>query len=621
MIVTRENYTDALNWFCRQERLALDTETTGLRPYHGDRLFSLILAAELQNQEILSCYFNFLPYADLDPGCILLPEHLEGLRPLLADPGKTWFLHNAKFDMAMLANEGLFIGGEIHCTKAMARVIYNEHNKYSLAACAERVGLKKDDAVEEYIKAHKLWEWATIPGKSVRKKKLFFTRVPFYTISKYGETDGAVTLQLGLHQEKKLKEIADETKDAPRLPTVLTVQANEKKLTHTVFHMERMGLRIDQGYCVRAARYEADRAEKAVAGFKRETGREFSASPKLFQDVFSSERDKWVFTDKGNPSFEGDLLKRFANPAARLILEYRDAKSKSDFYQGFLYHCDSQGIVHPNLNADGTATGRFSSSDPNFQNLTSEEDEETLQQEFVIRRAIIPRPGTIFFMPDYEQLEYKFALELACRHIREMTPLAKRVVGGEDFHQAVTDMVAALTGNDLGRKKVKNANFAKLYGAGYAKLAEMLKCTYAEAETIARSVDAVAPEIQKFSQQVSRVAKVRGHIFNWLGRRCYFPDPHFAYKATNYLVQGGCADVVKVAMNRVHDALKGTKSAMILQVHDELLIEVHDSELLTVPKLVHELMVTSFPSQYVPLTSSAEWSAVSMADKRKGWPA
>lgn len=644
VLVTRNGFASCLARLYAVKKAALDTETTGLRPYHGDRLFS-IAAAFMDRGAPESLYFNFYPYEGLDPELVLTPEHLAKFRPLLAETDRLWFMHNAKFDLAMLSCDGLPVGGVIHCTQAQELVVRNDYTDYSLEACAGRIGHKKDDAVENYITEHGLWEWETIPGRKTRKKRKFFYKVPFDIMSKYASQDAIVTLQLGLHQEAALQRIANDTlknPDTAKLPTVLAVHRNEKRLTHTVSRMEQTGLRIDRDYCLRAASHELARAENAVASFKRETGRDYIASSKLFAEVLAGDKELWEYTEKGNPSFEYDVIKYFKSPAAKLILELRDAKSKSDFYQGFVYHSDSQGFVHPNLDPDGTATGRFSSSNPNFQNLTSEEvlfckacktghedwveacekcgSKDLEEPEFLIRRAIVPRPGKIFFMPDYEQMEYKLMLELACRMLGKASPLATRVRGGEDFHQAVTDMVKEMIHKMFKRKQIKNVNFAKIYGAGLGKLAKMLDCTKAEAKVIVDAINSVAPEIDSFCDKVIETAVRRKFIFNWFGRRCYFPYSDFSYKAPNYLIQGGCADVVKISMNGVADLLQGTKSQMLLQVHDELVVEIDESEAHTLPKKIQEIMLAAFPAKFLPLTSSAEWSAKSMADKVKGYP-
>lgn len=616
MIVTRLNFDDVLERMLKYRTFALDTETTGLRPYHGDRLFSLVIAVEDANGTIHPCYFNFQARPDIPPEAILTPEHLTRLCNLFSNPDITWYLHNAKFDMHMLGQEGIYLAGTVHCTKAMARLIYNDHIKYDLGSCAERIGHAKDDSVEKHVSENKLWEWASIPGKKQRKKLKFFDRVPWEIISKYACTDGEVTFHLANSQKKA---ISTPLEGFPNVPTLSQVALNEQRLTKTVYRMERLGILIDKDYCLRAASYENDRGEKAVQAFKRETGRDFSASSLLFQEIFASDKDHWTYTDKSNPSFDSDTLKLFQNPAAKLILDYRDAKSKSDFYNGFLYHADADGRIHPNLNTDGTGSGRLSSSDPNLQNLT---DEEGDTGEFLVRRAFIPTPGYCFILPDWDQMEYKLMLEYAALARGAITPLVQMILDGHEVHQATADLCKA-HGFDVGRGKAKNGNFAALYGAGDARLAETLKCDLATAQKLRATIDKVAPEIGEWCRSVIATAADREFVFNWLGRRSWFDGrkSRLAYKAPNYLIQGGCADVAKVSMNKIDEYLLTRESRMVLQIHDEFVIEVHESEADEVPRQVHHIMEHVFPHKYLPLTASMEHSFKSMADKTKGYPA
>lgn len=628
MLVGREEFDSVLEVLNQHTKLSADTETTGLRPYHGDRLFSIIIAIRM-GEEIQSFYFNFLPYDGMSADSILLPSHLEKLKILFGDPTKFWYFHNAKYDMRMLAQEGIFIAGTVHCTQVGALLEFNEHRSYSLQACAERIGEKKDDAVENYIKEHKLTShptrWINVDGKPNRRQKpdKHFDRVPAPIIIPYGEQDGIVGYRVGERQEAALEKLADET--PPKLPSVRTVLQNERRLLHTVFRMEHRGVRIDRDYCVRAASYEFDRAQKAREAFKRESGREFkNNSSLLYKEIFASEKDKWGWneptqTGQVNPCFESDVLKKFENPAARAILQYRDAKSKHDFYSGFLYHADRDGIVHPNFNQDGAGHGRFSSSDPNFQNLTSEEDKEELAQEFVVRRAIIPREGFVFFMPDYDQMEYRMMFDVACDLLGSESEIVTRIKQGFDPHQATADTVTAM-GTPLNRKRAKNGNFAYLYGSGYDTLAATIGGTRDEAIALKRAMKKAAPEVDYFVKQITAVAKMRGFIFNWCGRRCHFPDPNYAYRAPNYYISGGCADVVKIVMNRVDEYLLSMRSKMIMTVHDELPTEVHESEAHIVPRQMVGIMESVYPAKYLPLTVGAEWSEKSLADKRKGYP-
>jgi DNA polymerase-1 len=590
--------------------LSLDTETTGLRPYHGDRFFSIIIA--ISPSDVF--YFNFQAYSGLDSERILTREYYAPLNHIFRDETKLWFLHNAKFDMHILWQEGFEIYGTVHCTRAIGRVEYNEQASYDLEGLAQTIGLTKSRAVEDYIAEHELWEWQTIPGKKQRKKNKFYQKVPYEIIVPYGEIDGSCTLSLGTYQENSIKKKTEELING--VPSLLRVCENERRLTKTVFAMERVGIRIDKDYTLRAAHSEQQRSLKACEKFKEATTFEYKSSGKLFANLFANERDKWEYTDKGNPSFESGTLRKFGNPAAKLILEIRDAKSKSDFYNGFLYHADFNGDIHPNLNPDGAAHGRFSSSEPNLQNLTAEEGQES--QEFIVRRAIIPRPGFIFIMPDYDQMEYRLMLDIAADLIGGTTPLIDLVKSGLDVH-AATALEASKYGVEITRTQAKTSNFLTIYGGGNQKLADGLGIPLGIAQEIRRAIFKAAPEMLKLTETATRVAETRGYIRNWFGRRSYFPNSRFAYRATNYLVAGGCADVVKLAMNRIHDLLKDKKSRMVLTIHDELPCEIHESELYLVPQ-IKDIMENAYQSKYLPLTCGMEWSDKSLGDKKKGLP-
>ncbi len=618
MIVSRSTFEEFLEELKTAKVLSLDTETTGLLPYHGNRLFSMALATSSER----AFYFNWQKYEGLYPGFLLEKNHLDLLKTQLFDTFMgTYFIHNAKFDMHMLAQEGIELKGDIWCTKTQGRVLYNEHLDYSLSGSLKRIGLFKRDSVEKWITDNHAWEWETIPGKTQRKKNKFFYKVPFDIIAPYALDDAKGCFALGIIQQQ---DIASESKKYPsNVPTMLNASAIERRLTRTVFNMERLGVKIDRPYCVRAAQYEAGRHDKASDAFNRETGRDYVASSKLFKILFQSEKDKWVWgeetaTGQINPSFDSAALKKFENPAAKLILTMRDAKSRMDFYNGFLWHADKNDIIHPSLNQDGTRTYRFSSSEPNLQNLTAEEDEE-LEQEFVVRRAIIPREGFIFGVIDFKSMEYAMMLDYAksmCisgSKAKGLTwedsyfEIANKVATGLDIHQETAKLMGVPRGH------AKTLNFMLLYGGGAQKLADALKLCLPDAQDLKAKYFRTLPYVQSMMSDVIAAIKTRGWLRSWAGYKFNFPDKNFAYTGPNTIIQGGCAGVIKKAMNAIDDYLSPYKSKMILCVHDELVIELALGEENLLPK-ISAIAEKVYPSKHVPLKCSMYISPKSYAD-------
>lgn len=600
-VVTPENYQRASEKLIAAKFVAFDTETTGLRAYHGDEIFSF---SACDGEE--SFYF--------DKGCVGSAQWANVISNIFSDYGKAVFLHNAKFDLAMLI-KNRWIGAPqilatIHCTLTMARVEHNDYMSYSLDACAERIGLKKDDKVMQWLEENSCYTWEVIPGKQQRRKNWHFDRVPFYLISEYAMIDAEVTWQLGMHQCGKLQSISAAQLKA-KAPMVAQVAKNEAELTKTTLFMELFGIKVDLNYVGAAVQQQNSLIEKAKADFQFLTGKEFKASSKVFEEVFESDREHWGFTEKGNPSFDSEHLKKFKHPAAKAVLEYRDAKSKCDFFLGFTYHADADGFVHPNYNQFGTATGRFSSSDPNFQNLTAE---ETGSDPYPVRRAIIPPSDEFCIVSlDYVAMEYIMLLELAARKQGFAGDLLKRVRDGADVHQATADLVSEKTGLQITRKAAKMTNFLTIYGGGNKKLAEGLGISEHDAKQIRTAIFHACPEIQILIESVSNTADKRKNIFNWMGRVSFFPDYRYCYKALNYLIQGGCADVMKVAMNQCQALISNNrlKSRLVMTIHDELVFYIHRSEKSYVGSF-QRILEDAFPAKYIKMRVGVEASAADL---------
>lgn len=644
MLVTPKNLKSVLAKLEAPKPRAIDTETTGLKPHQGDRLFSIIIADESEE-----FYFNFQAYPGIKP---LPREVLAQLKNTLANPGHLWFLHNAKFDLAMLRMENIELGGTIHCTEAIGRVERNSRIKYSLDTLATEIGFQKDEAAMAYVKKHGLYETVTDENGETEKKPVF-AKVPFDIIVPYGERDARITFQLGKHQLEKIASF-----DAHKKP-LAPVMENERKLTRVAFEMEWRGIKIDSAYVKEARAFEAKREQEAAREFEQVASKAlgkpvaFVDSRACFKPVFDAVGELYPLTAKGNPSFKAEALEGMKSPLAGMILSYRDAlKRRTTYYENFLYFSDKFGVIHPNIRQAGAKTGRISIADPSLQNL-SKRAEANNNTGFLVRRSFIPRPGFLFGMFDLDQAEYRMMLDYA-----QETALINQVLNGLDVHQATANLMG------VDRESAKTINFMLLYGGGIAKLAQALFNTTLDHETLLmmgrffiykmqRKMSAVErahgekliarvpkdvleknlhelekahallqqyfealPKVKEFTKGVQRVARDRGHIIGWLGRRSYFGPGVPTHKAPNYLIQGGIADVSKVAMNEIERLLDGKKSRMILQIHDEILCEIHESETHLFSK-IRVAMEKIYPFKRLPLTAGMDFSRKSWADKEE----
>jgi DNA polymerase-1 len=197
--------------------------------------------------------------------------------------------------------------------------------------------------------------------------------------------------------------------------------------------------------------------------------------------------------------------------------------------------------------------------------------------------------------------------------------LIEQVMAGADLHQATADMVG------ITRKQAKTLNFAILYGAGPAKLAGMLGITIAEAKYLMDKYFSRLPKVLAFKEQVVAKGAARGFVTNWFGRRCRIANREWAYVLPNHLIQGGCSDVIKIAMNKIDDLIveRGCKLRMRLTVHDELLLELPPNETDLLAPIV-EIMENIYPAYNgMKLTTDVghSFKSFSAKDKVKGFPA
>lgn len=637
MIVTPDKFDTVCSVIWNESEVSIDTETTGLKPYQGSRLFSLIVGTDSDTY-----YFNFNNQPDhlgvIAP--VALPRDFIAklLTSIAINPTKIAYLANAKFDMHILAQEGVAVWEcTVHDVLVMDRLKYNDHMNYSLAAVAKRSGFEKSEEVDEYIKKNKLWRWVSIPGKKKRDKDKFYNLVPFEIMTAYGERDARITFDIGRAQRQHF---LNKNWDSPR-ETLLNPYETELRMTKVLYRMEREGIPVDAELCERRAAEETSNYEKAAREFKYLTGVGLVDSAKTLSPVFAALGLTPPQTDKGNDSFTDEWLASVEHPVAKVIQTYRaHAKLANTYYKNFLWFRDARGLIHANARQAGTRTGRLSYSDPNLQNVPDVDE---------VREAFLAPENFCLVSMDWDQQEYKVMLEYA-----EQMDLIAKILGGLDVHTSTAQLMS------VERKPAKTLNFMLLYGGGTVKLAlALFPVTVGENELWViwkehnewdldeddlkvqpRVTDAMRaenlphleaaqalrdlyferlPSVSKWIDRVKRVAKERGFVRSWTGRELFCKVKKYAYKMPNAIIQGGCSEIAKHAMIRIDERLRGYKSKLLVQIHDEMVFKIHRDELHLVDDLKN-IMETAFPGRYLPLTCSVSHSWQSWGSLKDGPP-
>lgn len=616
MIVTRENLSSVLAELARTAWLGLDLETTGLNAYQGDTIFGISLAV-----------------SD-DRGFYFPVEFLPELKPIFDAPDKCWSAHNAKFDLGFFLAAGYTIAGPVYCTLTLARVQYNDHLSYSLDACAKRLGFEKDDAVKKYLEEHKLYEKVKIPGKKTIFKNYHFDQVPVEIMAPYAVKDAGLAKILLRHQ---FDTFAQWELTRAHKKVIGPVVELERKFTGVVVEMEKNGIRVDRAYCEQAAAHEASRIDLAKREFRALTGSDFVDSAKSLTEVFGRFGIDPGRTKKGNPSFTDAVLAKLSHPVAHTVQTYRDAAKRSGtYFSSFLYYSARNGRIHCSFNQGGTGTGRLSASSPNLQNLPANAEGEDCA--FPARRAFVADPNHVLVSLDWKALEYYLLIDQAGQ-----MDLIAEVKAGKDLHMATAELMG-LSG-PTARNTAKTINFMLLYQGGISKLAATLfECIHDEdtlkaicrrwlwgsrlkdgdaallkdlipaqveadlvqlrkADELKKRYFAALPQVEAWVNGVIETAKRRGYVFNWLGRRSHFPEAAGAYKAPNYVVQGGGGDLMKTALVSMAGILAGRRSKLLLTIHDEVVLSMHEKELDLIP-VIKEAMLDAYPHRHLRLEAA-----------------
>ena len=555
---------------CRRAPLiALDTEASAIDPLRASLIGLSIAVAPGQSW--------YLPFAHRPPDGELAggvpPKNLPAikslelapLRELLADPAVKKAGHNIKYDWLVLRRAGVELAGVAYDSMLASFVLDPGRRSHALDALAlERLNLP-------------MRTYADVAGRGRAERP--FADVPVPDAARYCCDDSEMVLRLAEAFNGEL----DDHHLRPLLDTI------EMPLIRVLADMEWAGIRVDRELLATLSRQFAidlGRLEKeihAAAG----TDFNIASTPQLRTVLFEKLQLPVLKKTKTGASTDYEVLEQLAgmgHDVPRLLIEYRElSKLKSTYVDSLPLNINPDtGRIHTSFNQTGAATGRLSSSDPNLQNIPirTPRGEE-------IRRAFIASPGTVLLTADYSQIELRLLA-----HFSGDPLLVEAFERGGDIHRQTAAVIFGVPDDQVTsemRSRAKTINFGTIYGQGPFALARMLSITQDEAKRFIAEYFQRFAGVRTWLDRTVAEARQRGYTVTIFKRRRYIPelkDKNFNMRAfgertaTNSPLQGSAADLIKVAMIRIAAGLGEGKlgTRMLLQVHDELVFEVPESE-------------------------------------------
>ncbi|MBI5878995.1 MAG: DNA polymerase I [Chloroflexi bacterium] len=572
----------------KAKAFAIDTETTSPNAFECELVGISLSVREGQawyipvgharpQQELLTLDGE----SDDDFRNMPLDEARELLGPVFADPKIKKYGHNINFDALVLAEAGLPLDGIAYDTMVAAFLIDPGSRQLGLKALGfNRLG-------------REMTEITTLIGKG--KEQITIGAVPISQVATYACDDANVTYALVNRLTPDLK-----ARNAWELFTTL-----EMPLVPVLIAMERAGVTLDTAYLAAMKDELEKRLDQIQRDIYRSVGHEFNLNStqqlgKVLFEELQLDASGSRKTKQGGYSTAVEVLEqlRGAHAVVDLLLEYRQLDKLQSTYVEALPVLVSQkdGRLHTSYNQTGAVTGRISSSDPNLQNIPIRTE---LGRK--VRRAFIAPKGHKLIKADYSQVELRILA-----HMSRDPRLLEAFQNQEDVHIATA---AAIFGVPVGevtknmRAIAKTTNYAIVYGISAFGLAAQTDLSQKEADQFIRSYFEKYPGVKQYLDDTKEKARTIGYVETLLGRRRYFPE--LQSRAGNYNmraaaermainapVQGTSADIMKIAMLRIADALakRKLKSRMILQVHDELVFEAPDKEVKAVAALAREIM-------------------------------
>lgn len=540
-------------WLSERNLVAIDTETTGLG--HEDRV-------------------RLVQFGDADTAWVVpveAPGSWGGLvLSLLEKYTGEVVMHHAKFDVNMLINTlGVtFPRDRLHDTMLQSRVLEPTRSAALKNLASRYVDSRASFAqsdLDERLKGggH---TWATVP----------VTFEPYWF---YAGVDTILTYRL--HQEL--------------YPRVLTGPklAYDLELTAALVcgGMERHGALIDRPYAVAQRAALEERIEYAGRWCEEQYGVKAGSNQKVAEVLVAAGHDLTKRTPNGGIMLDKEVLEEIDHPLARTVLKRRQAQKIVSAY--LRHYCDdlaSDGRIHPSINTCEARTGRMSMSNPNLQNLPRQSASNPASE--IVRNCVVPAPGYVLLLCDFDQIEMRIFA-----HLSRSPDLLGAFGEDVDFFTVMTREIfgdPTIQKKDPRRQTTKNAMYARIYGAGTEKFAWTAGITVADAKHFSALLDLKYPAIRQLQQQIDSTSRQRyesegqAYVTSPLTRRRFTLDDDAYYKLMNYLIQGTAAEVLKMKLVELH--LAGLGDYLVCPVHDEVILEVPQDELVEVARTVQRVM-------------------------------
>lgn len=585
LVDNEEGMRNLCDFFLTKKNLSLDTETTSTDAL-GAELVGLSFSVE-ENEAF---------YVPVPPEREAAQKIVEIFRPAYESPEITKVGQNLKYDLEVLASYGVRLSGPMWDTMIAHYLIQPElyHNM--------------DYMAEIYLNYHTIHIEDLLGPKGKGQKNM--RDLSPSEVYEYAAEDADVTLKLKNKLEPELKKYGMEQ----------LFHEIEMPLMPILAEMEMNGVCLDTESLRETSKVLTARMREIEGKIYELAGMEFNiSSPKqvgevLFDRLKIVEKAKKTKTGQYVTSEEVLQQLRGKHEIVAHILEHRGLKKLLGTYVDALPKLINPrtGHIHTSFNQTVTATGRLSSSDPNLQNIPvrGEEGKE-------IRKAFVPEPGCLFFSADYSQIELR-----VMAHLSGDENMIEAFREGHDIHAATAAKIYKETIDGVTRdqrSKAKRANFGIIYGITVFGLADRLDISRDEARSLIDGYFESFPKVKEYMERAKADAAAKGYAETLFHRRRYLPDitsrnatvRGFAERnAINAPIQGTAADIIKVAMVRIHDRFRreGIRSKMLLQVHDELNFSVYPDEKELVERIVMEEMQAAFPLS-VPLVADWGWGA------------